>query len=155
MKAPAPERYPHRVTWSVFVVLLLIAILFVTGTAANPSNALLSVGTRSMAGILAGGSVVLRALAGIGREPAAAAASIESNVRHLHDRISHRDVSMDRDAHVCFSQARGRIGIHHDKGILSQSRNGNHLAAGGRGQPADENRGRFAPFEHEGVGLRR
>jgi uncharacterized membrane protein len=35
MKASPPERYPHRVTWSVFVVLLLIAIIFVTGTAAE------------------------------------------------------------------------------------------------------------------------
>ena len=35
MKSSTPERYPHRVTWSLFVVLLLIAILFVTGTASQ------------------------------------------------------------------------------------------------------------------------
>jgi uncharacterized membrane protein len=35
MKASPPVRYPHRVTWSVFVVLLLIAIIFVTGTASE------------------------------------------------------------------------------------------------------------------------
>jgi uncharacterized membrane protein len=35
MKSSTPERYPHRVTWSVFVLLLLIAILFVTGTASQ------------------------------------------------------------------------------------------------------------------------
>jgi uncharacterized membrane protein len=33
---PVPlARYPHRVTWSVFVLLLLFAILFVTGTASQ------------------------------------------------------------------------------------------------------------------------
>jgi uncharacterized membrane protein len=33
---PVPQaRYPHRVTWSVFVLLLLFAILFVTGTASQ------------------------------------------------------------------------------------------------------------------------
>lgn len=31
----APIRYPHRVTWSVFVLLLLFATLFVTGTASQ------------------------------------------------------------------------------------------------------------------------
>ena len=35
MNASPPERYPHRVTWSVFVILLLIAMLFVTGTASQ------------------------------------------------------------------------------------------------------------------------
>jgi uncharacterized membrane protein len=35
MRAAPPGRYPHRVTWSVFVLLLLIAILFVMGTAAQ------------------------------------------------------------------------------------------------------------------------
>jgi uncharacterized membrane protein len=30
-----PARYAHRVTWSVFVLLLLFAILFVTGTASE------------------------------------------------------------------------------------------------------------------------
>jgi uncharacterized membrane protein len=33
---PEPQaRYPHRVTWSVFVLLLLFAILFVIGTASQ------------------------------------------------------------------------------------------------------------------------
>jgi uncharacterized membrane protein len=33
---PVPQaRYPHRVTWSVFVLLLFFAILFVTGTASQ------------------------------------------------------------------------------------------------------------------------
>jgi hypothetical protein len=31
----SPARYAHRVTWSVFVLLLLFAILFVTGTASE------------------------------------------------------------------------------------------------------------------------
>ena len=35
MKTSPPGRYPHRVTWSVFVLLSLIALLFVTGTAAE------------------------------------------------------------------------------------------------------------------------
>jgi uncharacterized membrane protein len=35
VKPSPPARYPHRVTWSVFVLLLLIAILFVTGTASE------------------------------------------------------------------------------------------------------------------------
>jgi uncharacterized membrane protein len=35
MNASPPVRYPHRVTWSVFFVLLLFAILFVTGTASE------------------------------------------------------------------------------------------------------------------------
>ena len=35
MKPSPPTRYPHRVTWSVFIVLLLFAILFVTGTASE------------------------------------------------------------------------------------------------------------------------
>jgi uncharacterized membrane protein len=35
MKPSPPGRYPHRVTWSVFIVLLLFAILFVTGTASE------------------------------------------------------------------------------------------------------------------------
>jgi len=35
MKASPPVRYPHRVTWSVFAVLLLFALLFVTGTASE------------------------------------------------------------------------------------------------------------------------
>jgi uncharacterized membrane protein len=33
MKSSPPARYAHRATWSVFVLLLLFAILFVTGTA--------------------------------------------------------------------------------------------------------------------------
>lgn len=33
MKPFVQARYPHRVTWSVFVLLLVFAILFVTGTA--------------------------------------------------------------------------------------------------------------------------
>jgi uncharacterized membrane protein len=33
---PSPQaRYPHRVTWSVFALLLLLAIFFVTGTASE------------------------------------------------------------------------------------------------------------------------
>ena len=35
MKPLAQARYPHRVTWSVFVLLLLFAMLFVTGTASE------------------------------------------------------------------------------------------------------------------------
>lgn len=35
MKSAPPVRYPHRVTWSVFVVLLLFAIIFVTSTASE------------------------------------------------------------------------------------------------------------------------
>jgi uncharacterized membrane protein len=35
MKPSTPARYPHKVTWSVFIVLLLFAILFVTGTASD------------------------------------------------------------------------------------------------------------------------
>lgn len=35
MKPSAPPRNPHRVTWSVFVMLLLFAIVFVTGTASE------------------------------------------------------------------------------------------------------------------------
>ena len=35
MKSSPPARYAHRVTWSVFVLLLLFAILFVTGTASE------------------------------------------------------------------------------------------------------------------------
>jgi uncharacterized membrane protein len=35
MKAPAAARKPHWVTWSVFIVLLLIAALFVTGTSSE------------------------------------------------------------------------------------------------------------------------
>jgi uncharacterized membrane protein len=35
MKPEPQARYPHRVTWSVFVLLLLFAILFVTGTASQ------------------------------------------------------------------------------------------------------------------------
>jgi uncharacterized membrane protein len=35
MKASPAERNPHRVTWSVFIVLLLFATLFVTGTASE------------------------------------------------------------------------------------------------------------------------
>jgi uncharacterized membrane protein len=35
MKPSPPARYPHRVTWSVFALLLLFAILFVTGTASE------------------------------------------------------------------------------------------------------------------------
>jgi uncharacterized membrane protein len=35
MKPVPLARYPHRVTWSVFVLLLLFAILFVTGTASQ------------------------------------------------------------------------------------------------------------------------
>jgi uncharacterized membrane protein len=35
MKPPAPSRNPHRVTWSVFVTLMLFAIVFVTGTASD------------------------------------------------------------------------------------------------------------------------
>jgi uncharacterized membrane protein len=34
MPAPAARR-PHRITWSVFIALLLLAILFVTGTASE------------------------------------------------------------------------------------------------------------------------
>src|SRR5579863_1358514 len=32
MKPSPRARYPHRVTWSIFVLLLLFAILFVAGT---------------------------------------------------------------------------------------------------------------------------
>jgi uncharacterized membrane protein len=32
---PSPARYPHRVTWSVFVLLLVFATLFVAGTASD------------------------------------------------------------------------------------------------------------------------
>jgi uncharacterized membrane protein len=35
MKSSPPARYAHRVTWSVFILLLLFAILFVTGTASE------------------------------------------------------------------------------------------------------------------------
>lgn len=35
MKPSQPARYPHRATWSVFIVLLLFAVLFVTGTASE------------------------------------------------------------------------------------------------------------------------
>jgi uncharacterized membrane protein len=35
MKPSGPARHPHRVTWSVFILLLLFAILFVTGTASE------------------------------------------------------------------------------------------------------------------------
>ena len=35
MKPLAETRYPHRVTWSAFVLLLVFAILFVTGTASQ------------------------------------------------------------------------------------------------------------------------
>jgi uncharacterized membrane protein len=35
VKPSPPARYPHRVTWSVFVLLLLFAILFVAGTASD------------------------------------------------------------------------------------------------------------------------
>jgi uncharacterized membrane protein len=35
MKPSPPARHPHRVTWSVFIVLLLFAVLFVTGTASK------------------------------------------------------------------------------------------------------------------------
>jgi len=35
LKPSPPARYPHRVTWSVFVLLLLFAILFVAGTASE------------------------------------------------------------------------------------------------------------------------
>jgi uncharacterized membrane protein len=35
MKASPAARNPHRVTWSVFIVLLLFATLFVTGTASE------------------------------------------------------------------------------------------------------------------------
>ena len=39
MNLSSRERYPHRVTWSVFILLLLFAILFVTGTASQlPSS---------------------------------------------------------------------------------------------------------------------
>jgi uncharacterized membrane protein len=33
MKTQAPARFPHWLTWSVFIVLLLFAVLYVTGTA--------------------------------------------------------------------------------------------------------------------------
>jgi uncharacterized membrane protein len=33
MKTPPPARFPHWVTWSVFIVLLLFAVLYVTATA--------------------------------------------------------------------------------------------------------------------------
>lgn len=32
MNTSPPRRYPHRVTWTVFIALLAFAILFVTGT---------------------------------------------------------------------------------------------------------------------------
>jgi uncharacterized membrane protein len=35
MKPSGPARHPHRVTWSVFILLLLFAIVFVTGTASE------------------------------------------------------------------------------------------------------------------------
>jgi len=35
MISPAAARHPHRATWSVFIALLLLAILFVLGTAAQ------------------------------------------------------------------------------------------------------------------------
>jgi uncharacterized membrane protein len=35
MKASTVARNPHRVTWSVFIVLLLFAVLFVTNTASE------------------------------------------------------------------------------------------------------------------------
>jgi uncharacterized membrane protein len=35
VKPSPPPRYPHRATWIVFIVLLLFAILFVTGTASQ------------------------------------------------------------------------------------------------------------------------
>jgi uncharacterized membrane protein len=35
MKSSPPARHAHRVTWSVFVLLLLFAMLFVIGTAAE------------------------------------------------------------------------------------------------------------------------
>ena len=35
MKPSPPARYPHRITWSVFILLLLFAMLFVTGTASE------------------------------------------------------------------------------------------------------------------------
>lgn len=35
LKPSPPVRHPHRVTWSVFIMLLLFAVLFVTGTASE------------------------------------------------------------------------------------------------------------------------
>jgi uncharacterized membrane protein len=35
MKPSGSARHPHRVTWSVFILLLLFAIVFVTGTASE------------------------------------------------------------------------------------------------------------------------
>jgi uncharacterized membrane protein len=35
MKPSPPARYPHPVTWAIFVVALLAAVLFVTGTASD------------------------------------------------------------------------------------------------------------------------
>src|SRR6202790_4390417 len=35
MKSAPPARYPHRVTWCVFVLLVLFGILFVAGTASD------------------------------------------------------------------------------------------------------------------------
>jgi hypothetical protein len=35
MKPSPPVRYPHKVTWAVFIALLLFAIFFVTGTASE------------------------------------------------------------------------------------------------------------------------
>jgi uncharacterized membrane protein len=35
MKPSGPARHPHRVTWSVFILLLLSAIVFVTSTASE------------------------------------------------------------------------------------------------------------------------
>ncbi|HME37510.1 MAG TPA: DUF1648 domain-containing protein [Steroidobacteraceae bacterium] len=35
MKPSSPARYPHKVTWAVFIALLLFAMLFLAGTAAQ------------------------------------------------------------------------------------------------------------------------
>jgi len=35
MKPSPPARYPHRVTWALFLALLLLAMLFIAGTASE------------------------------------------------------------------------------------------------------------------------
>jgi hypothetical protein len=106
----APVKNPHRLTWSVFVVLLLFAVFFVTGTAAELPPLVAS--HFDAAGqpneIVADGDGVHGSLARIGRKPPASAASVEFGVLRGPGCFPRRNGGLDRRPHDRFPPA-GRI----------------------------------------------